>query len=151
MRAMLGMAAVLLAAGGLATAQDKKDAPKLDGTYLIVAMEVGGEKFPADLIDKAPEADRTVTIKGDKLIANKSGKEDSITIKLDSSKTPAQITTTEMKNGKAETSYGIYKVDGDTLTICMVEGGKEADRPKEFKTSKESKSILMTLKKKKDK
>jgi len=151
MRAMLGMAAVFLAAGGLATAQDKKDPPKLDGSYLIVALEMGGEKLPADLIDKAPEADRTISIKGDKLIANKSGKEDSITIKLDPSKTPAQITTTENKNGKTETSYGIYKLDGDTLVICMVEGGKEADRPKEFKTSKESKAILMTLKKKKDK
>ncbi len=38
MRAMVGMMAVLLAAGGLAQAQDKKDPPKLDGTYVIVNL-----------------------------------------------------------------------------------------------------------------
>jgi uncharacterized protein (TIGR03067 family) len=149
MRALLGVVAGLWAAGGLAAGQEKKDAPKLDGTYLIVGLEAGGEKFPAELFDKAPEATRTIVIKGDKLIAKKDGKEEAITFKTDTSKTPAHINATETKpDGKTETSYGIYKLENGVLTICMVEGGKEADRPKEFKTTKESKTILMTLKKK---
>ena len=45
--------------------------------------------------------------------------------------------------------YGIFKVEGDKLTICMIESDKAADRPKEFKTSKEGKAISMILEKKK--
>lgn len=152
MRVMAGMVALLLLAGGLASAQDKKTPPKLDGTYVIVNLEQKGEKIPADLIDKIPEADRTLILKGDMLIPPKMGKDDKITLKLDPSKTPAHITTTETKaGGKTETSYGIYKTEGDMLIICMVDNGKEEDRPKEFKTSKDSKAMLMTLKKLKDK
>ena len=51
----------------------------------------------------------------------------------------------EDAGGKGETTVGIYKVEGDTLTICMVESDKEADRPKEFKTSKDSKAMILTL------
>ena len=45
---------------------------------------------------------------------------------------------------------GIFKLEGDTLTICMAEAenGKEDDRPKEFKTSKDGKAVMMKLKKK---
>jgi uncharacterized protein (TIGR03067 family) len=152
MRTIAGLVLGLLVAGTAADGQDKKDPPKLEGTYIIVGLEAGGEKLPAELFEKAPEADRTIVIKGDKLIATKGGKEDAIEFKTDTSKTPAHITTTEKKpDGKTETSYGIFKVDGDTLIICMVESGKEADRPKEFKTTKDNKAMLMTLKKKKDK
>jgi uncharacterized protein (TIGR03067 family) len=149
MRPVLGMLVVL--AAGVGFAQDKKDdkkPAKLDGKYVIVGMEFGGEKIPAEFLDKAPEADRTIVIKGNQAIATKGGKEDPATFKLDDSKKPAHITFTSKKaGGKEETVYGIYKLDGDTLTICAVEG-KEADRPKEFKTEKGSMAIMMTLKKK---
>ena len=148
MRHAFGIVVVLTAA--VAFAQDKKDdkkPAKLDGKYLITAMEFGGEKIPADFLEKAPEAERTIVIKGDQIIATKGGKEDPATIKLDASKTPAHITFTSKKDGKEETIYGIYKLDGDTLTICAVEG-KEADRPKEFKTEKGSMAMMLTLKKK---
>lgn len=152
MRALLGVMAGLLVAAAVANGQEKKDLPKLDGTYLIVGLEVNGDKLSAELFDKSPEADRTIVIKGDKLIASKGGKDDTITFKLDPTKTPAHITTTETKpDGKTETSYGIYKVEGDTLVICIIDNGKEADRPKEFKTSKDSKAMILTLKKKPNK
>jgi hypothetical protein len=42
--------------------------------------------------------------------------------------------------------YGIYRLEGDTLTVCLAE--PNAERPKEFKTSEESKTTMLTLKKK---
>jgi len=149
MRAAFGMVVVLTASIGFA--DDKKDdkkPAKLDGKYLITAVEIGGEKFPDDLITKGSDAERTIVIKGDQIIASKGGKDDPATIKLDASKTPAHIDVTSKKgDGKDEKMYGIYKLDGDTLTICMVEG-KPEDRPKEFKTEKGGMAIMLTLKKK---
>ncbi len=122
----------------------------LEGTYLITGIEMGGEKLPDEFITKGPEEERTVKFSGDKMIVMKMKKEESMSVKYDTSKNPPHITTTEMKNGKTEMGFGIYKIEGDVLTVCTVEGDdvKEADRPKEFKTSKDSKAILMTLKKK---
>jgi len=45
--------------------------------------------------------------------------------------------------------FGIYKVDGDKLIICFIQSDKKDDRPKEFKTTADSKAMLMTLKLKK--
>ena len=53
-----------------------------------------------------------------------------------------------VSNGKSETIYGIYKIEGDTLTICFNESEKPEDRPKEFKTSKDDRARLLTLKRK---
>jgi uncharacterized protein (TIGR03067 family) len=46
---------------------------------------------------------------------------------------------------KDKTLLGIYKVDGDTLTIAFAEPGK--DRPKEF-TSKEGNGVVVAVMKK---
>lgn len=149
MRAGFGIVVVLAASLGFA-AEDKK-AVKLDGTYLIVGIEAGGEKLPDEFVTKQPEAERILTIKGDKIISMKNGKEDPATFKIDGSKKPAEITITNKKGDKDETIQGIFKVDGDTLTICAIESDKAADRPKEFKTSKDTKSLILILKKQKDK
>jgi uncharacterized protein (TIGR03067 family) len=142
---------VVVLAASVGFAQDKKDdkkPAKLDGKYLLVGIEINGEKLPAEFFDKTPEADRTVVIKDDKLLVTRGKKEQSITLKLDPSKKPAHITTTETKDGKTETMIGIYKLEGDTLTICGVDNGKDEDRPREFKTEKGSKVMMLTLKKK---
>jgi len=150
MRLAFGVMIVL--AASVALAQDKKDdkkPAKLEGTYVLAEMEIGGEKLPADLFAKAPEAERTIKITADKLISAKKGKDDAVSYKVDASKTPAQIDIVEKtEGGKDQKLYGIYKLDGDTLTICAVESDKPDDRPKEFKTSKDSKAMLMVLKKK---
>lgn len=148
MRALFGIAVVLVACGGL-VAEDKK-AAKLDGTYLVVGLEANGEKLPAEFFEKKSEAERTITIKGDKITAKKGdGSDDPATFVADASKTPAEIAITSKKGDKDETAYGIFKVDGDTLTICAVENATAADRPKEFKTEKGGKALILVLKKQK--
>ena len=39
----------------------------IDGAYLIIGMEMKGEKMPDEMFAKGSEEERTMTIKGDKL------------------------------------------------------------------------------------
>lgn len=122
----------------------------IEGTYLIAGMEAGGEKIPNEFFTKGPEEERIVKITADKMIGKKGGKDDPSTYKTDASKTPAHIDMVGKGfDGKDEKVYGIYKLEGETLTICVVESDKAEDRPKEFKTEKGKKAMIMTLTKKK--
>jgi uncharacterized protein (TIGR03067 family) len=64
------------------------------------------------------------------------------TYTTDAKKTPAEV---DVPNGPKGTPLrGIFKVDGDTLTLCMVD--KDQERPKSFESAATSKAILITLK-----
>jgi uncharacterized protein (TIGR03067 family) len=128
----------------------------IEGTYTLTKMEMGGMDLlamagKAKGKTKEKEEDRTVKVTGDKIIMMKNGKEDPATYKLDSSKNPKEIELTDKNEagGKEEKMYGIYKVEGDNLSICISD--KAETRPKDFKTSKDDKSMtmLMVLQKKK--
>ncbi len=118
----------------------------IEGGWTLVSIEFAG--IPDTEIAKKSDAERTITATADKLIATKNGKEDPLTYKIDKTKTPNEINLTSEKDGKAETMYGICKLEGDTLTICATISDKPADRPKEFKSTKENPTLLMILKKK---
>jgi hypothetical protein len=75
MRKGIGLAILLAASTTTAVGnEDKKPAATLDGIYLIIAGEKGGEKFPDELFKKLSEEDRTLTIKDGKLISSESKK-----------------------------------------------------------------------------
>ncbi len=118
----------------------------IEGSWTLVSIEFAG--IPDTEAAKKSEAERTIQATADKLIATKNGKEDPLNYKIDRSKTPNEIDLTSPKGEKTETMYGICKLEGDTLTICAAISDKPADRPKEFKSSKENPTLLMTLKKK---
>jgi hypothetical protein len=44
------------------------------------------------------------------------------------------------------TLRGIYKLDGNTLTLCLAVGGEEANRPAKFESPAGSMVMLLTLK-----
>jgi uncharacterized protein (TIGR03067 family) len=116
--------------------------PRLEGTYALVATEMLG------VSTKETEQKGTFTFSGDKMITPNSKKEEAATIKCDPTKTPAEITISRTEvSGKVDTYYGIYKLEDDTLTLCWMKSDNPADRPKEFKTAKDSKAIIEVLKK----
>ena len=70
------------------------------------------------------------------------GGEDSITFKIDPTKTPKAIDLTDTRPG-AKATRGIYKLEGDIFTICGRIG--EVDRPTGFKVV-DDKSFLIVWK-----
>jgi RNA polymerase sigma factor (sigma-70 family) len=122
----------------------KEEAPKDEetfvGTWAYVSVESGGRKVPEEQVKEA----RLVFAADGKFTAIVKGEKREGTYKLDPAKKPKEITTT--KEGK--THNGIYKLDGDTLTLCMPEGDG-AERPTEFATKEGTKVVLVVLKREK--
>jgi uncharacterized protein (TIGR03067 family) len=67
------------------------------------------------------------------------------TYKIDAAKMPAQIDMIGTEGDlKGKVALGIFKLDGDTLTMCYVMPGKE--RPTAFESLPESGTFLVTWK-----
>jgi len=103
---------------------------ELEGSYLVTGFATVSEATPeADLA--ALEAKlRTLVVRGDRVTFPEyfgvEGKEG--TLRVDPSKKPARLEV-DMKavEGKMLTVKGIYKRDGDVLTVCL--GGAKPDEP----------------------
>jgi len=130
----------LLAAAPGAKA-DKDDLKKFEGTWAFTDWQHAGEALPADAREGAKW-----TIKGDKYTFEFGGMTEEGTIKLDPAKKPATIdlTITDGQD-KGKDQVGIYKIDGDTITVCLAAPGAK-DRPTEFKSTEENGFILATIK-----
>jgi uncharacterized protein (TIGR03067 family) len=128
-----------------ATAKESavKDEEKIVGTWAYVSVEAGGQKLPEEEVKKAK---LIFTAEGKFTAINSKGEMRRATCKLDPAKKPKEMTTT---NEDGKTHLGIYKLDEDTLTICMHQEDR-ADRPAEFTTKKGTKLVLVVLKREKD-
>jgi uncharacterized protein (TIGR03067 family) len=129
---------------GVVTAEPddkKKDGDKIQGTWQAVSVERGGEKVPEERVKELK-----LVFGADGNLALARGEHElKGTYQLDASKKIKEI------NLKAEGEkgvLGIYKLDGDDLTICGVPDG-EGDRPTEFAAKAGSKSKLIVFKREK--
>jgi uncharacterized protein (TIGR03067 family) len=124
---------VVLFIAATAPAQDaKKELDKLQGEWFLVSEESKGLTTPEEIVKGYK-----VTIKGDQLTSeNLDGKVTKWTFKIDPSKEPKHIDMTTKFKDKDVRSKGIYKLEGDTLSLCRTFGVRE--RPTEFKTTAES-------------
>jgi uncharacterized protein (TIGR03067 family) len=148
-RSWLLVCALLATLGVQAWALDDKVAEedkKFEGTWIVTAMEVGGQKVPEEGFKEM-----TFTFKGKKY-EQKVGDQlvEAGTQDLNPSKTPKHmdINVTEGET-KGQKQLAIYEIDGDKAKICAANHG-DTNRPEKFETKEGSKNMIFELKKKKD-
>ena len=131
----------LLSAADQKEGADKKELEKFQGKWVQVSTTIDGKALEEDELKN-----RSVVFKGEKLILLYKDKErGTASLKIDPSKNPAQIdTTNEDGPAKGLGLKGIYKFDGDTLTLCFVLPSK--DRPTEFASKPGSGTLLFVHK-----
>jgi uncharacterized protein (TIGR03067 family) len=132
-RGCLACALLLLIAGGGRAGEGEMDLEKLQGDWVAIFHEFNGIPF------KTGEFGRVeITIKEDKWISHV-GYKSTFTVILNPKADPKQIDKTclDTKGPFAGKVFlGIYKIDGDLLTICGNSGGK--NRPATFSTKGET-------------
>ena len=131
----------LLSAADQKEGTDKQDLEKLQGKWVPVSTTIDGKALDEDEIKH-----RSLVFKGEKMtLLYKDKERGTASLKIDPSKSPAQIdTTNEDGPAKGLGLKGIYKFDGDTLTRCFVGIGK--DRPTEFASKPGSGTLLFVHK-----
>jgi uncharacterized protein (TIGR03067 family) len=117
-----------------------KDAEKILGTWALVSYEEGGKKAPEELLKNAQVV---LTAGGKMTVKNADGKVSELTYKLGPDSKPKEFDCTD---DKGRMMFGIYKLDGDTLTVCYDRGG---DRPTEFASKPGTSVVLEVLKRQK--
>jgi uncharacterized protein (TIGR03067 family) len=131
----------------------RRDLKKLQGKWRYVSLVIFGQPVKDGL------KGRTVEIKGKALTKGRFG----TPFRLDPAKKPRAIDLTEkhtvvsFEGGVQKTAEkevvapGIYRLDGDTLTICYDSGGPagEPERPTKFASEPGSHVTLMVLRRQK--
>lgn len=144
----LTLAVALLSVVIKAQADDKDKAAdedkKFEGTWQVVAMEIGGNKASDDAVESM-----TFTFKGKKY-EQKRGDQlmEAGTQHLDPSKTPKlmDVTVTDGET-KGKKQLAIYQIDGDKCKMCFAQHDSK-DRPSMFET-KDTENMFFELKRKK--
>jgi uncharacterized protein (TIGR03067 family) len=140
-------ASVLIGLTVTVAAPAPKEAPKKEATiigeWVGEKMVAGGQERPApkDGITFTFSADGKMTVK-----EAARGKSEDISYKIDAKKDPREIDMMPPEKGNAGTFpsiTGIYKIEGDTLTICFSVAGT---RPTAFASPAGTMTMLMTLK-----
>jgi uncharacterized protein (TIGR03067 family) len=132
-----------LALGAPAPKDAPKDSPALVGEWAVESAIVGGKQ-------DNPPAGTTWTFTADgKSVLSIPGGGDAApgTFTVDLKKDPAQVDISAGPKGTP--MQGIYKRDGDTLTLCV--GTKIGERPAAFESKAGTNAVLLTLTKVKKK
>jgi uncharacterized protein (TIGR03067 family) len=126
------------------TAGAKKDLDKLQGTWLVVTTEEGGNEIEVALKE-------TFVVKGGKMTYCRDGKVQlTMKITLAPGKAPKAMDL-HFLDGKEKGmgNHAIYELDGDRLKIRMNDkfGGNSVDeRPTDFSTATGKEAVLFILK-----
>jgi uncharacterized protein (TIGR03067 family) len=143
------ISALLLLCGAAASANNqtasplskgaKKELERLQGKWVVKEMRVADKKI------ELTETDPTLIleIKGAKWIFT--GAEKGEFVAIDPTTDPKCYDLKSVEKGrKGQVDEGIYKVDGDTLTVCFNQG-KQKQRPIAFETSPEQPDTILAV------
>jgi uncharacterized protein (TIGR03067 family) len=143
---MMLLAAGLVIATGAARAKDDtaKEIKKLQGTWKVVAVEVDGNELSDEDRKQAPTR---LIVKGTKYTLK--GTQDSKgSFQVGANKKFKTITSKPTDGPyKGKTIKGIYKLDGDTMTVCYDITGKTC--PDAFTTKEKEGYVIIKYKRKK--
>jgi uncharacterized protein (TIGR03067 family) len=142
---------VLMLAASLVTVADRPPKPKktdpvkdvmqrLEGKWSIVSLESRGRQIPAATLQ---QWNYRLEIKDGQFIRETRGRKYAMKLQIDPAKSPwaMDLTTT---TGRPRTYRAIFKMEGDTLTICQSSINRE--RPTEFTSQGKVRTMLMVWK-----
>jgi uncharacterized protein (TIGR03067 family) len=118
----------------------RKELQALQGKWKAAAIEVAGKSLP-----KGSFPAFTWVIHDDgKTTARMPAGDFPVAIAVDPKKSPKTFVNLHLGNGeyKGKKQYGIYKLEGDHLTVCQAPpGAPEGDRPTDF-TTKDTTNVV---------
>jgi uncharacterized protein (TIGR03067 family) len=124
----------------------KADLDKLQGVYKMVSLEVDGKAVPEDKLKSS-----TLTIKGDKYVVKVDEQTYETQMILDPQQKPKAIDMRFLDGAnKDKTALGIYKIDGDTFTMCRRLNPGQT-RPQDFGTWPDTNTFMVVWKKQDEK
>lgn len=121
----------------------RKELKALQGKWKTVSLEVMGKALPED---KVPDFTFVIATDG-KATGHTPQGDFRARIAVNPMKDPKTIDNVhESGEQKGKKQYGIYKLEGDKLTVCMTPpDSAEADRPKDF-SSKDTDNVVFVFK-----
>lgn len=134
------VALFLLASAAHAADEPAGDLKALQGTWKIHAATLAARDHLDDF------AGMKLVVKGGDYTIKLPGNDDKGAIKLDETKSPKHIDLTTRKDGpfKGRNLAGIYKLDGDTVMLCL--NSEKPERPSKFEAPAKSPLMLLTFK-----
>jgi uncharacterized protein (TIGR03067 family) len=139
---ILTNAALLLVSIGFLGVDDAKkdDAEAIKGKWLAVSLKVGGVALPDEVVKSF-----RLSFDGKNYTNSAADQSEEGGYTLDSSKSPKTIDfDIKTGNDKGKKQLGIYKLDGDKLTIVASEAGS-TERPKSFESEAGSADLVVVL------
>lgn len=119
-----------------------KDLKKLQGTWIVVQAEREGQ--PLDRIKG-----NSLIVKDNQFTVDAKGAELKGDLTLDAGKSPRRIDFQHQEGMLRDKKWeGIYKLEGDKLTLCYSESDSGKERPSAFATQSGSKRLLIVLERK---
>jgi uncharacterized protein (TIGR03067 family) len=135
---------VVLAAGLLVGADDKagtKDQDRIQGTWAVASAQRGGKA-----VDMAAEGHipKEFVFDGEKVTLRAGERTHEGSFKLDPDAKPKSITLTS-KEDAGRTIVAAYRLEGDTLTLCVDEANMQ-EQPKELASKDGTRLVVVVFK-----
>src|SRR4051794_3629662 len=129
---LAGVILTVMASTSVADDTAVREAKGLEGTWKFVSLKSDGEEAPKEVIAKW----RWV-IRGNEITWGGPGQDEKTSFKVDPSKSPKAIDITALDGKtKGKSMQGIYRLEGERLTVCLPEGRQAEEgrvRPEEFR------------------